>query len=411
MLASPLHAASPDPFSVAAVVGDVPLTHYDIQQRMRFLIATTGLKVNEKTSAQLAGRVMNTLIEEQLQLQAGKKSGITASAEDIAAAIARIEADNKKEAGSLRTFLERQEIDPTTLETQIAAQLVWSKYLQRTIVPSLQISDSELSRYIQQFTNKQRSIEEVQVASIDIPNLTLATEQFKADDAAGLAEALTAQLRAGVDFNTLAKQLSSTSPVSVAGAQWIPLKQLPPELGTMLRTLTPPAVLNPFKTPSGYQILLVQDKRTVDYRTNAEILLKEIILKLAADASAKEVDVLMAIARTVRKDAGSCTMKDVSGVTDLQGLEFEVNYSRTKLAELSSQLFPLIRGLQVGDTSEPFATPEGIRLLTLCEKIELPMSDTEKERLSVQLKEEKLRLEATRLLRTLRRDSYIDIRG
>ena len=57
---------------------------------------------------------------------------------------------------------------------------------------------------------------------------------------------------------------------------------------------------------------------------------KEIMLNLAADASEQEVDILMSIARDVRKYPGRCGSQTIAGASDVQELDFEVNYARLK---------------------------------------------------------------------------------
>jgi peptidyl-prolyl cis-trans isomerase SurA len=312
-------------------------------------------------------------------------------------------------------FLQNSGIDASTLREQIAAQIAWGQYIQRKIVPKLQVSDSELERNIDQYMQKQRRVEEVLVATIDIPNLNIISKQFGEDDAGGLAAKLTEQLRSGVDFGTLAKQLSATSPESATTPTWVQVAQMPPPLAEAVRAANVPAFLDPFQTVNGYQIIFVQEKRLSDYQMNAELLFKEIILHLEDNATKQDVDLLMNIAGNVRKHSGSCTKLDVAGATDLAGLDFEVKYMRANLSEISPQIFPLVRGLQVGETSEPFATPDGIRLLKLCEKTEKPIEQKLgkelKDRISGQLRQEKLQLEAVRALRELRRHAFIDVRG
>ncbi len=395
---------------VAAIVNDYPVTMYDIGQRMQFIMLTTGIKTDSKTTGQLANRVLNNLIDEQLQLQESKNININITDAEIDAAIAKIEADNKKEAGSLLRFLDANKIDIETLKQQLSAQIVWGRYIQRKIVPKLQVSDSELNRHIEQYMQKQRKVEEVLVATIDIPNLNIISQQFGQDDAGGLAAKLTEQLRNGVDFQTLAKQLSTTSTEPATTPTWIPIAQMPPPLATVVRATNAPAFLDPFQTVNGYQIIFIQEKRLGDYQMNAEATFKEIILHLKADATKQDVDLLMNIAKNVRNHSGSCNKLDVSGVTDLETLDFEVKYLRANLSEISPQIFPLVRGLNINETSEPFASPDGIRLLKLCEKTETPISNKLKERITVRLKQEKLQLEAVRALRELRRHAFIDVR-
>jgi peptidyl-prolyl cis-trans isomerase SurA len=392
-------------FAVAAVVNDHAITRYDVNQRIRFIIATTGIDPTEKTINNLFPRVMNTLIDEQLQRQEAARYNIFATPEEIAEAITRIEKESKKAEGSMTEFLKKAQIDKNTLDTQLSSQIIWAKLMQKRVLPKITVSDQDISRAVEQNMQTDRSVDEVKIASLVLP--ISATDD--ADKTEKLAKQITSDLRAGASFKAIAHQLSAPQLATISPT-WVAIAQLDPQVAETIRALTPPAITDPVRISAGYQILLLQDRRSVNYETNADVMFKEIILTLPVTAKKNEVDLLMTIARDVRKNAGSCTTKNIAGAEDLEDLKFEVDYTNTTFAEVSPQILPLVRGLAVGETSEPFATPEGIRLLQLCEKTVLPVKAPDKERVERKLKEEKFTLEALRVMRDLRRDAYIDIR-
>ncbi len=398
-------AAGEKDFSVAAVVGDHIITRYDISQRIRFIIATTGLKPDPTTLNTLFPRVMNTLIDEQLERQETSRNHVDVSQEEIDAAIARIEQDSKRPAGSLQAFLDEAGIDKATLNAQLSAQIGWGKLMQKRIVPTLNISEQEMSRAIEQNMQAESKVEEVKIASLILANAQ-GTDDAKTK---ALAEQVVKDLRGGARFEAVARQLT-TPQLTTISPTWVPLRQLNKNVAAMIAPLTPPAIADPVRIPAGYQILLFEERRVTQFDTNAEGMFKEIVLNLPNDAGKKEVDVLMSIARDVRKNAGSCASKNIAGLEELDGLDFKVDYTRTSFNEISAEVLPLVRGLKVGETSEPFATPEGIRLLQLCEKTVLPAKAPDRDKLERKLKAEKFTLESLRALRDLRRDAYIDIR-
>ena len=406
LLAAPYAMAEGEKdFTVAAIVGDHVITRYDVSQRIRFIIATTGIKPDPATLNTLFPRVMNTLIDEQLEREEVVRNHIEVSQAEVDAAIAHIEEDSKRPAGSLQAFLDQAGIDKATLNEQLKAQLGWGKLMQKRILPTLAISEQEMSRAVEQSMQTESKVEEVKIASLILANGP------GVDDAKtkALAEQVVKDLRGGARFEAVARQLTAPQLTTISPT-WVPLRQLNKNVAAMIAPLTPPAIADPVRIPAGYQILLFQERRTTQYDTNADGMFKEIVLTLPADAGKKEVDVLMAIARDVRKNAGTCTSKNIAGVEELEGLDFKVDYTHTNFNEISPQVLPLVRGLKVGETSEPFATPEGIRLLQLCEKTTLPAKAPDRDKLEHKLKAEKFTLESLRALRDLRRDAYIDIR-
>src|SRR5690606_37525015 len=63
-------ASGPRPLSesVAAVVNDEIISTYDLAQRMRLLIATSGIQPNEQNLPQFQRQALISLIDEHLQL-------------------------------------------------------------------------------------------------------------------------------------------------------------------------------------------------------------------------------------------------------------------------------------------------------------------------------------------------------
>ena len=65
--------------SIVVLVNDDPITVYDIEQRQRFLAVTT----QEQPSPALKKKATDMLIEERLQIQQGRKLGITPDEQDV----------------------------------------------------------------------------------------------------------------------------------------------------------------------------------------------------------------------------------------------------------------------------------------------------------------------------------------
>src|SRR5206468_4054814 len=66
--AAPIAAPRPLSESVAAIVNDEIISTYDLAQRMRLLIATSGITPNQDTLPQFQRQTLVSLIDEHLQL-------------------------------------------------------------------------------------------------------------------------------------------------------------------------------------------------------------------------------------------------------------------------------------------------------------------------------------------------------
>lgn len=390
-------------FSIAAVVNDAVITRYDVENRIRFIKATAGIG---GTVESLYPRVIRSIIDEQLQIQEAQRNNINVEQSEIAEAIATLEKEKNRPAGSLKAFLQSKNVDIATLESQVRAQIGWSKLLQRQVVPELRVSDAEIEREMEHDSQQKRQVKEVKLASIILP------VKRKEEDAAMHELGIKAvdMLQSGVELGKVAQQLKIPGK-AIIPPTWVPLKQLSPNIGKAVSTMETGDISAPLPTPIGYQIILLKENRVSDHSAHAEVVFKEINLNLDADAQKAEVDILMNIAWGIRKHSGNCGVKTIAGSADLDELNFDVNHVRTNLSELSPQILPLVRGLKVGEVSEPFATPDGIKLLKLCEKTDnLATEKPDTEPFMRKLKEEKFKMNALKYMRDLRRDAFIDIR-
>ena len=82
--------------SIVVLVNDDPITVYDIEQRQRFLAVTT----QEQPSPALKKKATDMLIEERLQIQQGRKLGITPDEEDVTKVLAGMAKNNNMSPGA-----------------------------------------------------------------------------------------------------------------------------------------------------------------------------------------------------------------------------------------------------------------------------------------------------------------------
>ncbi len=400
---APAHSA--ETHKIVAVVNDDIVSMLEVEDRVRMIMATTGLSNTKEVRQRLMPQVVRSLIDEKLQLQAARAGNILVSKDDIAGAIGTLERQRGKPPGSLVTYLKEKGVPAQTFLDQIEAQLAWNKLMSRKFGGKLSVSEEELAREVELMRNEQETArEEVLISSIllpvDNPNNEAETQT--------LAQKLVVELRGGADFDAVASQISSLGATSTQN-NWVEVGTLDKALGDAIRT-SGIGIAGPIRTPTGYHVLNIQQKRMKNPTMDAEVLFKEIVMRLRYDAELKEVDTLMDIARQVAKHPGQCAERTVAGIEGFDDLDFKVDYTRTRFSLLSPEILPLVKDLSVEQISEPFAAPDGIHLLMVCEKIMLPMGKIDLAQTKENLLEEKYQLEATRALRNLRREAFVEVR-
>lgn len=391
---------------IVAIVNDNIISSKDVTDRTALVIATTGLQNSDEIEKKLSAQIIRGLIDEQLQIQAAKKLNLSVSSAEIQQAIAGIEQNRNKPAGSLKSFLKTRGVSPVAFEEQIKAQILWNKLISKKIAPSIAISDNEVRTEQERVSRLDTKKVQYQLASILLPVM-------RPEDSAPtqkLAEKLITEIKAGANFEAIANQLSAAGGKQ-SSPQWVASEQLNPHLKQALEQMGDKGVSSPIKTPSGYQIIQLLNKKSMNLAADVDVTLKQLILSLKEDAKSKEVDVLMEIARSIAKNPGTCEEKTVAGIDSFEGLNIDVNQLHLKLSEMSPSMRPFVEPLKVGGISEPFAAPDGIHLLMLCERSELPIAGSNKDQAKERIFSDKLQVETMKYLRDLRRAAYIDIRN
>jgi peptidyl-prolyl cis-trans isomerase SurA len=419
------HAEPAD--SVAAIVDDKVISSLDLEDRMALVLGTTGLADTPENRARILPQVIRQLIDEELQMQEAQRLGITVGEEQLQGGINRIEKQNNRVPGSLEQYLEAKKIPKTSFYHQVKAQIAWSEIIQRAVRSRVHISDQEVARESARRTGKGQTSEAPAGASQEVRLATILLPVDAPNAEAGvrkLADHLSEEIRQGLSFEAVAGQFSSsTGSTRFIDPFWIGASQLDPMIAQALSNAAKGTVTAPIRTPGGFQIIKLLDRRTAQAAQgeekdtgehNVEIAFKQILMRLKPDAKTKEAELLLKLAGQVRQSPGKCTDASVAGARDMEDLDFRVKLLRAPAARMPKKLRDILLDLQPGGVSQPVVTPQGVWIFMLCEKIEstgAPKESTASEDAIRQaLFEEKMELEAQKYLRNLRQQAFIEVR-
>jgi peptidyl-prolyl cis-trans isomerase SurA len=211
---------------ILAVVNDEPISAFDLNQRLNFIIRLSSLKDNIETRRGLAPRVLRALVDETLQLQEIKNFNVNITQEEIDRAYRRVEQQNRLPAGKLIPFLKSRGIAPETLERQIKAAIGWPAVIRRKFLRTVIITNEEIDKTLAQYKesmNKPQHLAAEIFLPVDDPNDDPAVRQN--------AERIIKELREGASFALLARQFSqSASAASGGNIGWVQPGELPPEV-------------------------------------------------------------------------------------------------------------------------------------------------------------------------------------
>lgn len=133
-------AAHSQEVSIKVLVNDDPISDYDIAQRERFLALTT----KATPGPELKKKATDMLIEERLQVQEGRKLGVTSDEDDINAVVTDMASKNNLDLAGLTNALASAGVNVKTLKDRIRAQLVWQNVVRQKFRREVQIGDVDV---------------------------------------------------------------------------------------------------------------------------------------------------------------------------------------------------------------------------------------------------------------------------
>jgi len=391
---------------IAAVVNDDVVSVYDINNRIELLMATSGMPNTPEMRARLRPQVMRTLIDEHLEIQEAKRINVVATDAEVQAAIGRIETANHMPAGSLVPALTREGISIDALNQQIKAGISWQKVVERQLRPSLGVGDDEIDEVLDRIKAEKGTTEyllaEIYLA-VDTPDQDAEIHNRMLD--------MIEQMHKGTAFSAMAQQFSQAASASQGGdIGWVERGQLDPEVQKAIEDLDINHATLPIRTPTGYYVYLLRDKRTLAAADpeDATVTLAQLVLPLDAGATADDIKTQRDLADTVRQDVNGCDdLKRAAG-------ELHVEYADPtpdlKIRDLNPTIRPAVLNLKVGQASEPLQSDTGITLVMVCERKEPAVQMPSREQISENLTRQRLDLIARRFLSDLRRQAFIDVR-
>lgn len=236
----------------------------------------------------LSQQVLERLIIENIQLQIGDRSGIRITDEELSQAMGTIAQRNGMSLEQFREALAHDGLSYADARDQVRREMIISRVRQRRVAERIQVTDQEVQNFLASDLGKMQLSEEFRLANILIPvSEGAASGEIQAADRR--AQELYQQLQQGADFAQLAIS-SSASETALEGGEmgWRKAGQLPPPFDSMIGMLNPGEVTEPVRTPGGFIILKLIEKRGGDTQVRDEVHVRHILIKPSEIRSEEE---------------------------------------------------------------------------------------------------------------------------
>lgn len=236
--------------AVVATVNDKPISTFDIQQRMRLIVATSPGPLPEGAEAQLQRQALRDLIEEELKRQEAARFELEISDQEVNQELARIAGG---EIERLQRDLQAAGIAIETLREKIRAETAWDNLVRGRFRSRVSVTEGEIDDVLERM-KAEKQAEQYLLSEICLP--IQGPQQREQVYSIGMQ--MLQQMQQGVPFQALAQRFS-TCPSAARGGDlgWMRIPELEPETATVIRQLSEGNVSTPIEMQEGDMMKLV----------------------------------------------------------------------------------------------------------------------------------------------------------
>ncbi|MFI4890852.1 MAG: peptidylprolyl isomerase [Steroidobacterales bacterium] len=368
-------------------------------------------KVALPSQGVLKQQVLERLILQEIQMQRAKKIGLNISDEQLNGTLQDVAARNKIPFDQLPTTLEAQGIEYKQYREAMRKELTLNTLRDRDVIARIIVTPREIDQFLARQDNAAAN-DEFNVSHILLSLPSAATPQ-QLDDISRKANDLAARATKGEDFGQLAIA-NSNGQTALDGGQlgWRKGNQLPQFILELVTKMKPGDVSAPMRTPSGFHIVRLNDRRGGEAKVIInQIHVRHILMKtneLDDDETVRQKltklrdrilkgEDFAGIASTTSEDPGSAPDGGDLGWTGPGA--FVPEFSKA------------IGELKDNEISEPFKTRYGWHIAQVLGTRSYDSTlDVRRQRAFAAIRESKADEETELWLRRLRDEAFVDIK-
>lgn len=397
---------------IAAIVNDGVVLKSELDDQTASIVHRIEQQQKEVPPLNVLRRqVLDRLVLQEIQWQRANHVGIKVSDEMVNEALQELATRNKMTLTQLPEALESQGLNYATYRESLRREIALSMLRQRDVVTHIVVTPHEIEQYLAHEAKRGENVE-YNVAHI-LLSLPLGATPDQMEKVTARAKEVHDRAAQGEDFAQLAITYSN-SQTALDGGQlgWKKAPQLPSFLADVVTSLKPGAVSDPVRTPSGFHIVKLIERRgasdqvMINQMHVRHILIKpneiqddQTVRQKLMDLRAKIIagDDFAAFASATSADAGSAA----------EGGDLGWSGPGTFVPEFDK----VVNSLEENEISEPFHTQYGWHIVQLLGKRVHDNTKEQQQQIAfVTLRDGKLDEETEIWLRRLKDEAYVDLK-
>lgn len=389
---------------IIVIVNRDPISQSDLDDRIKLITLMSGMSAKKQDMEKMRNQVLQSLIQEKIQIHAAKSKKIEVSDAEIEKTLQAMAKDNNMTYDQFLGILSSNHIPKETLTTRLKAQIAWVRYIREKFAPIVHVADSEVDKTLQKIENTKNQTQYL------LSEIMLLVDNPRQEGSVRTdATKLVADLKAGANFSMMAQQLSKGTSATVGGdLGWVTLEQVDPAVANIIQNLKPGDISNPIRTPAGFKIIKLKEVRQAGEAdpNEAEISFCQAFFPLTPNSSQEEQ---MAILPQVEATIATTGCENFKKKIKECNLDYQQN-PNVKLGQLPEPLKLILKPAPIGKCVDPIMTEHGLLVQMVCDKkaakLILPTSDQIRD----ELEQQKMSRQATRELQRLMSVAYFDFK-
>ncbi|HLB16047.1 MAG TPA: peptidylprolyl isomerase [Burkholderiales bacterium] len=378
---------------IVAVVNTEVITQRDLAER----ITLVGTQLKRQGTPPplpevLERQVLERMIMDRAQIQFARDTGVRVDDLQVDRTMQLIAENNKLTLADFRRTLEREGVSFDRFREDIRNEIVISRLREREVDSKIQIGESEIENFLQELQAGDAGTQfDLSHILVRVPE-SASPEQV--DARLRRAQEALAKARGGADFAQLAVSYSDAPDALKGGGMgWRERDRLPELFAEALVKLKPGEVSDVLRSPAGFHIVRLNDRRGgggsfMAEQTRARHILARVSELVSETEARRKITVLRQRIAEGTSFAELARLNSDDTASAQRGGEL----GWTVPGDLVPEFERAMNALKIGELSQPVRTPFGYHIIQV------------EERRTADLAADRKRIEARRVLRDRRAD-------
>lgn len=394
---------------ILVVVNDGVITYDEFVEKFKLVMREPSSK--SVPPPILRRRTLEDMIDELVQVQRAKKDGANVPERFVDRAMDSVAKQNKLTISELQQEMEQDGVDLDAFRENIAKQLLIRQLINKYVGRRIVVSQDEVDHYL-----ATQSIEGGAVAEFNVSHILISVSESATpadlEAAKQRAQAVYTKIRSGAEFAAVAAEYSNAPDGKKGGSLgWRKEGKLPKLFINTVSKLTIGDVSEVFRSPNGFHILKLDDRRGSKQNMVLQHKTRHILIKVSEAVTVEDAKTQLAnIKKRILEGYDFAALSDAHS-EDKVAKTSGGDLGWVDLGVMHPDFEKVMVALEIGEISDPIVTKFGAHLVQVTDRREIDAAPRkEREKARQEIFKQKLKESAEQFIQRLRADAHVEYR-